>query len=630
MRDYPHRPLPFSEVALTDGFWRARQETNRRVTLRVNLDKCAETGRIDNFRKAAGELPGAHEGIQFNDSDVFKVIEGVALDLQLRPDPALQAEVETIISHVAAAQEPDGYLYTARTIDPAHPHEHAGSERWSWLAVNHELYNLGHMYEAAVAWTGATGSESLLDVARRSFELIDATFGPDALREVPGHQEIELGLVKLFRLTGEQRFLDQARFFLDERGHANGRELQTNYGIPGYMQDHLPLREQREAVGHAVRATYMYAAMTDLAALDGDEEMAEASRALWRNVSGRKLALTGGIGARHHGEAFGDDYELPNQSAYNETCAAIGNIFWNQRLFQLDGDARYLDVLERTLYNGFLAGIDLAGDRFFYVNPLAADGVTDFNRDDSLERQPWFSCSCCPTNVIRLLPTLGGMVYAQRDDQLYVNLFISNAARATIAGVPLDLQLDTSWPWAGNLRLRLNPERPLRFTLKLRVPGPLLGQPVPGDLYRYLDERPACLQLRVNGAAQAADVQDGYLSLTRDWQPGDAVELDIELPVRRVVAHPEVADLAGRVALERGPLVYAAEGIDNDGRALDLVLPDDLELRPEARPELTGGVTLLRGAGFSAIPYYAWGHRGVGEMNVWFERAAAQNGLLTP
>ena len=628
MTDYPFRPLPFSEVALADGFWRTRQETNRRVTLRVNLDKCAETGRIDNFRKAAGELPGAHEGIQFNDSDVFKVIEGVALDLQLRPDPALQAEVETIIGHVAAAQEPDGYLYTARTIDPDNPHEFAGSERWSWLAVNHELYNLGHLYEAAVAWTGATGSESLLDVARRSFELIDATFGPDALREVPGHQEIELGLVKLFRLTGEKRFLDQARFFLDERGHANGRELQSNYGIPGYMQDHLPLREQREAVGHAVRATYMYAAMTDLAALDGDGSMAGASRALWRNVSGRKLALTGGIGARHHGEAFGDDYELPNQSAYNETCAAIGNIFWNQRLFQLDGDGRYLDVLERTLYNGFLAGIDLAGDRFFYVNPLAADGVTDFNRDDSLERQPWFSCSCCPTNVIRLLPVLGGMVYAQRDDQLYVNLFISNAARATIAGVPVGLQLDTSWPWAGDLRLRVEPERPLRFTLKLRVPGPLLGQPVPGDLYRYLDDRPAGLQLRVNGAAQTADLQDGYLSLTREWQHGDAVEMDVELPIRRVVAHPEVADLAGRVALERGPLVYAAEGIDNDGRALDLVLPDDLKLQPEARPELTGGVTLLRGAGFSAIPYYAWGHRGVGEMNVWFERAAAQNGRL--
>ncbi len=628
MTDYPCRPLPFSEVTVTDGFWRSRLETNRRVTLRANLDKCAETGRIDNFRKAAGELSGPHLGIQFNDSDVFKVIEGVALDLQLHANPALQAEVETIIGHIAAAQEPDGYLYTARTIDPDHPHEHAGRERWSWLVVNHELYNLGHLYEAAVAWTEATGSRSLLDIALRSFELVNATFGVDALREVPGHQEIELGLVKLFRLTGERRFLDQARFFLDERGHANGRALQTNFGIPGYMQDHLPVREQREAVGHAVRAAYMYAAMTDVAALDGDGQLAGASRALWRNVSGRKLTLTGGIGARHHGESFGDDYELPNQSAYNETCAAIANIFWNQRLFQLDGDARYLDVLERTLYNGFLAGIDLAGDRFFYVNPLATDGVTNFNRDDSLERQPWFGCSCCPTNVIRLLPTLGGMVYAQRDDQLYVNLFVSSQVSASIAGVPVGLQLDTSWPWAGAVRLQLHPERPLRFTLKLRVPGPLLGRPVPGELYRYLDDRPASLQLRVNGRAQTAEVQDGYLTLTRDWQPGDVVELDMDLPVRRVVAHPKVTDLAGRVALERGPLVYAAEGIDNDGRALDLVLPDDLELQPEARPDLIAGVTVLRAAGFMAVPYYAWGHRGVGEMNVWFERAPAQNGHL--
>lgn len=626
MNDYPYRPLPAGEVEIGDGFWQPRLETNRRVTLRVNLDKCAETGRIDNFRKAAGELPGAHEGIQFNDSDVFKVIEGVALDLKLQPDPDLQAEVETIIGHIAAAQEPDGYLYTARSIDPANPHEQAGAERWSWLTVNHELYNLGHLYEAAVAWSEATGSRSLLDVALRSFELIDATFGPEALREVPGHQEIELGLVKLFRLTGERRFLDQARFFLDERGHANGRELQSNFGIPGYMQDHQPVREQREAVGHAVRATYMYAAMTDVAALDGDESLAGASRALWRNVSGRKLALSGGIGARHHGESFGDDYELPNQSAYNETCAAIGNIFWNQRLFQLDGDARYLDVLERTLYNGFLAGIDLAGDRFFYVNPLAADGVTNFNRDDSYERQPWFSCSCCPTNVIRLLPTLGGMVYAQRDNRLFVNLFISSRTSAEIAGVAVGLQLESAWPWAGDVRLQLQPERPVRFTLKLRVPGPLLGRPVPGELYRYLDDRPGELQLRVNGAAQTADVEDGYLTLKREWRPGDLVELDMELPVRRVVAHPRVSELEGRVALERGPLVHAAEGIDNDGRALDIVLPDDLELRAEARPELTGGVTVLRGAGFTAIPYYAWGHRGVGEMNVWFERGAAQNG----
>ena len=626
MTDYPYRPLPSSAVQINDGFWGPRLETNRQVTLRVNLDKCADTGRIDNFRKAAGELPGAHEGIQFNDSDVFKVIEGVALDLQLQPDPALQEEVETIIGHIAAAQEADGYLYTARSIDPAHPHQHAGPQRWSELFASHELYNLGHLYEAAAAWYEASGSRTLLDVALRSADLIDTTFGPDALREVPGHQEIELGLVKLFRVTGERRFLKLARFFLDERGHANGRELQGNFGLHDYTQDHLPVREQREAVGHAVRATYMYAAMTDVAALTGDDALAAASRALWHNVNERKLALTGGIGARHHGESFGDDYELPNQSAYNETCAAIGNIFWNQRLFQLDGDPRYLDVLERTLYNGFLAGIDLSGDRFFYVNPLAADGVTNFNRDDSFERQPWFSCSCCPTNVIRLLPALGGSIYAQRDDQLFVNLFIGNETSMEIEGVAVGLQLDTTWPWAGSVRLQLQPARALNFTLKLRVPGPIAGQPLPGDLYHYLDDSPAALQLRVNGAAQAAEASDDYLSLTRTWQPGDVVELELELPLRRVVAHPQVAELAGRVALERGPLVYAAEGIDNDGRALGLALPDELELRPEMRPELTGGVTVLRGAGFTAIPYYAWGHRGIGEMNVWFERVPARNG----
>ncbi len=620
MTDYPFRPLPFGEVRIDDGFWSPRLETNRQVTLPVNLDKCAETGRIDNFRKAAGELPGAHEGIQFNDSDVFKVIEGVALDLQLQPNPARQAEVETIIGHIAAAQEADGYLYTARSIDPARPHQHAGPKRWSELFASHELYNLGHLYEAAAAWYEASGSRSLLDIALRSADFIDATFGPDALREVPGHQEIELGLVKLFRVTGEQRYLELARFFLDERGHANGRQLQTNFGLDGYMQDHLPVREQREAVGHAVRATYMYAAMTDVAALTDDDALAEASRALWQNVCERKLALTGGIGASHQGEAFGEEYELPNESAYNETCAAIGSIFWNQRLFQLDGDPRYLDVLERTLYNGFLAGIDLAGDRFFYVNPLAFDGSTYFNRDDSRERLPWFTCSCCPTNVIRLLPTLGSSIYAQRDDQLFVNLFIGNRAGVEIDDVPVGLQLDTTWPWAGSVRLQLQPARAVRFELKLRVPGPVAGQPLPGDLYHYLNDSPGALRLHINGAAQEAQVTEGYLSLLRTWQPGDVVELELGLPLRRVLAHSQVAALAGRVALERGPLVYAAEGIDNGGRALDLVLPDALELRPEMRPELTGGVTVLRGKDFTVIPYYAWGHRGVGEMNVWFER----------
>ena len=502
MTDYPYRPLPFSTVQINDGFWGPRLETNRQVTLRVNLDKCADTGRIDNFRKAAGELPGAHEGIQFNDSDVFKVIEGVALDLQLQPDPALQAEVETIIGHIAAAQEADGYLFTARTINPEQPHEHAGPERWSELFASHELYNLGHLYEAAVAWYETSGSRTLLDVALRSADLIDTTFGPDALREVPGHQEIELGLVKLFRVTGERRFLKLARFFLDERGHANGRELQGNFGLHDYTQDHLPVREQREAVGHAVRATYMYAAMTDVAALTGDDALAAASRALWHNVSERKLALTGGIGARHHGESFGDDYgNCPTRAPTTRPARPSATFSGTSASSSWTATRAIFDVLERTLYNGFLAGIDLSGDRFFYVNPLAADGVTNFNRDDSFERQPWFSCSCCPTNVIRLLPALGGSIYAQRDDQLFVNLFIGNETSMEIEGVAVGLQLDTTWPWAGSVRLQLEPARPLNFTLKLRVPGPITGQPAAG--------RPVPLSGRQPGRAAAPGQRRG-------------------------------------------------------------------------------------------------------------------------
>ena len=620
--DYSIQLLATSAVQVSDGFWGPRLETNRRVTLPANLEKCAESGRIDNFRKAGGELAGAHEGLHFNDSDVFKVIEGAALDLQLQPDAARQAEIETIIGHIAAAQEADGYLYTARSIDPARPHEFAGAQRWSQLGTSHELYNAGHLYEAAVAWYEASGSRSLLEVALRNVGLIDATFGPQGRHDVPGHQEIELGLVKLFRVTGERRYLELAQFFLDERGRENGRALQGGYGLADYTQDHLPVREQREAVGHAVRATYMYAGMTDVAALGGDEALAAASRTLWRDVCEHKLALTGGIGARHQGEAFGAAWELPNQSSYNETCAAIGNMLWNQRLFQLDGDPRCYDVLERTLYNGFLAGVDLAGDRFFYVNPLAFDGVTKFNRDDSRERQPWFECSCCPTNIVRLLPALGGMIYAQEADRLYVNLFIGNRARAEIDGVEVGLQLETDWPWAGDVRLEVQPERALPFELRLRVPGPQSGQAVPGALYRYLDARPGALRLRINGAAQEAEVVGGYLSLRRRWEPGDVVELALELPLRRVLAHPAVTELAGRVALERGPLVYAAEGVDNGGRALELPLPDELALAAEWREELPGGLMALRGEGFTAIPYYAWGHRGVGEMNVWYQRPA--------
>ncbi len=618
--EYPFQPIPFTRVSIQDSFWLPRIETNRNVTIPYDFQKCEETGRIDNFDKAAGKMPGPHIGWQFNDSDVFKVIEGAAYALQVQPDPELEAYIDGIIERIGAAQEPDGYLYTARTIDPEHPHEAAGPTRWSNLVMSHELYNFGHMFEGAVAYYQATGKRAFLDIALRTADLLCRTFGPDGLHAVPGHQEVELGLVKLYRLTGEEKYLNLAKFFLDERGRPHGRELMQAVGNPGYMQDHQPVIEQREAVGHAVRAVYMYSAMADIAALTGDQAYLNAIKALWENVVTKKMALTGGLGARHTGEAFGDNYELPNLTAYNETCAAIGSIFWNHRLFLLEGKSAYYDILERTLYNGFLSGVSLEGNTFFYVNPLECDTKFHFNSDHTITRQPWFWCSCCPTNVVRLMPSLPGYIYAVRDDRLYVNLYIGSQTAVAVGGTEVQLRMETRYPWDGAIRLQVDPARPARFTLMLRVPGWVKGQPVPGDLYRYLDATPGAVSLRLNGAPLAGEETDGYLTITRDWAAGDIVEIDFPMPIRRVLAHPAISDTVGKVALERGPLVYAAEGIDNGGHALDLILPDDLPLYAEHRPELLNGVTVIRGDGFMAIPYYAWGHRGVHEMAVWLKR----------
>ena len=368
--DYPIAPVAFTRVTFDDCFWLPRLTTNREVTIPYDFRKCEETGRIDNFAKAAGLMEGAHEGIFFNDSDVFKVVEGAACSLSLRTDPELDAYLDDLITKIAGAQEEDGYLYTARTIDPTRMDpEREGPTRWSNLLVSHELYNVGHLYEAAAAHHQATGKRSLLEVAIRNAELIDSVFGPGRIRDVPGHEEIEIGLVKLYRATGERRYLDLAKFFLDQRGQPDRGTLQSNYDDPGYTQDHLPVTEQREAVGHAVRAGYLYSGMADVAALTGDRAYIDALDALWTSVVARRMYLTGGIGSRHHGEAFGEDYELPNTEAYAETCAALANVLWNHRMFLLHGDAKYLDVLERTLYNGFLSGISLSGDTFFYAKP---------------------------------------------------------------------------------------------------------------------------------------------------------------------------------------------------------------------------------------------------------------------
>lgn len=620
--DYPIKPVPFTDVTFTDNFWQRRLETNRTSTLRANFKKCEETGRIDNFSKAAGLMEGSHVGIFFNDSDVFKVMEGAAYSLSVHPDTELDAYMDDLIAKIAAAQEEDGYLYTARTINPsAVTAEKEGLTRWSNLKMNHELYNVGHMYEAAVAHYLATGKKSFLNIALKNVDLIDSVFGVDKKRDIPGHQEIEMGLVKLYRVTGEERYLKLAKFFLDERGHYHGREAYNLFGVVGYSQDHLPVTQQTEVVGHSVRAVYMYAGMADVAALTGDQAYIKALDVLWHDLVAKKMYITGGIGSSHHGESFGKAYDLPNATAYNETCAAIADLFWNHRMFLLHGDAKYHDVLERTLYNGFLSGVSLSGDTFFYANPLASDGKWAFNVGVGATRSPWFDCSCCPTNIVRLVPSLPGYIYAHAGNTLYVNQFVAGNANVKLENVSVGIQQQSDYPWDGDIKITVDPEKVASFTLAIRIPGWAQNQPLPSNLYFYADKTSEQPSLKVNGEVINISTEKGYVRLTRRWQKGDVVKVHLPMPVRRVVSHEAVKENTGKVAIERGPIVYCAEAVDNDGHALDLKLSDDEVLAAKLEPTLLGGVTVVKSKNLTLIPYYAWSHRGEGEMTVWLERA---------
>ncbi|NTV81806.1 MAG: glycoside hydrolase family 127 protein, partial [Candidatus Aminicenantes bacterium] len=599
-----------------------------------------ETGRIDNFRKAAKLIPGAYKGKRYNDSDIYKSMEAAAYTLRLHPDAALEKALDDLIAMIAKAQEQDGYLYTARTTDPAHPAPGAGPERWSNLRVSHELYNVGHMYEAAVAHFQATGKRAFLDIAEKNAALLLRTFGigPGRRRGFPGHQGIEIGLAKLYRVTGKRAYLDLAKFFLDERGHYFGGQTYAPddpfsvYNSDEYLQNHKPVLEQDEAVGHAVRAMYMYSGMADVAALGGFPEYVTAIDRLWLDVAGRKQYLTGGVGAQRGSEAFGEAYELPNAQAYTETCAAIGNALWNYRLFLLHGESKYMDVFERVLYNGLLSGVSLGGDRFFYQNPLESAG--------GYGRSPWFEVACCPPNMTRFLPSLPGYVYAMRDDVIFVNLFIAGTGKIPVPGRPVILTQETRYPWDGAVRLTLSLEAPGPFELAMRIPGWARGEAMPADLYRFLDggdERPV---LKVNGEAVAIDLREGYARLRRGWKDGDAVELTLPMSIRRIVANDAVAEDRGRVALQRGPVVYAVEGVDNGDRVFNLVLPDTSSLKADFRADLLNGLTVITGEGrvvakgpggkpaeitlpFLAVPYYAWANRGPGQMLVWLPRTAA-------
>jgi len=492
--------------------------------------------------------------------------------------------------------------------------------RWHHLAASHELYNAGHMYEAAYAHYRATGKKNFLNVALKNADLIDETFGPGKNMEPPGHQIIETGLVKLYRATNDQKYLDLAKFFLDQRGNAAGHKL---YGP--YNQDHKPVTEQDEAVGHAVRAVYMYAAMADIAGIMNDSAYLNATERIWDNVVSKKYYITGGIGARHEGEAFGENYELPNLTSYNETCAAIGNVYWNHRMFLLQGDAKYIDVLERTLYNGMISGVSLSGDLFFYPNCLESDGKYKFNRG-ALTRQPWFDCSCCPSNIIRFIPSVPDYIYAYRGDSLYVNLFIAGKADIEMDKTIVMLSQEANYPWDGKVVIKVDPKTSQKFAVRIRIPGWALGKPVPSDLYRYADENTEKVTLKINSESIDINMDKGYAVINREWSKGDVIELDLPMPIRRVRANEKVKDDLNKVALVRGPLVYCAEWVDNDGRVLEMVIPDDAEFKTEYRKDLFNGVTVITGnvldrsgkeRKLTVIPYYAWSHRGPGEMAVW-------------
>jgi uncharacterized protein len=625
--DYPIKPVPPTGVHVDDDFWSHRLQTNHERTIPYAFEKCEETGRIHNFAAAAGLEEGGFEGTFFNDSDVFKVIEGAAYALAGADIPELEAYTDNLISIIAGAQEDDGYLYTARTLQDENYRPPGGTERWSNTASGHELYNVGHMYEAAVAYYEATGKRSLLDVAIKNANLICSVFGPEGRHDPPGHQEIEIGLSRLYRATGEQKYLDMAKFFLDRRGRLEGRE--RLYGT--YSQDHIPVIEQSEAVGHSVRAAYMYTGMADVAVLTGESDYIAAIDRLWEDVVTKKTYITGGIGAAGGHEGFGGPYELPNRSAYCETCASIANAMWNYRMFQLHADAKYIDVVERIIYNGFLSGISMEGDTFFYPNPLESGGG---------RRSAWFGCACCPSNIVRFVPSIPGYAYAHRDDVLFVNLYIAGTADIPMETGDVQITQEHDYPWDGAMRITVEPEEEGEFEIKLRVPGWASGDPLPSNLYEFLDASPESLDLKINGEiATDVPVENGYVSLRQTWKAGDVIEFTLPMPVRRVTAHEEIVTNRGKVALQRGPIVFCVEGVDQiDEHAFNIYLPDDSEIEATFEPDLLGGVVVLKTTAVSVsrnadvipikgderpltfIPYYAWAHRDSCEMAVWVAR----------
>ena len=624
---YPISPVPFTSVKVTPGtFWGQRLEASRKVTIPLAFSKCEETGRYTNFSNAAQHMKDPSKvfdvkGYSFDDTDPYKTIEGASYILQTFPDKKLVQYIDSVLDVIASAQEPDGYLYTSRTQNPKKPHEWAGDKRWSKEEdLSHELYNLGHMVEGAIAHYQATGSRKFLDIAIRYADVVCKEVGPNPGQAcvVPGHQIAEMALAKLYLVTGNKKYLDEAKFFLDYRGKTTI--------VHDYSQAHKPVIEQDEAVGHAVRAAYMYAGMADVAALTGDKDYIKAIDAIWDNIVTKKLYITGGIGATSNGEAFGKNYELPNMSAYCETCAAIGNVYVNYRLFLLHGDSKYYDVLERTLYNGLISGVSLEGNGFFYPNPLESMGQH--------QRQPWFGCACCPSNICRFIPSLPGYIYAIKDKNVYVNLFLSNKSTLTVGGKKVALSQATEYPWNGDIAVTIDQNAAGQFAMKIRIPGWVKNQVVPSNLYQYTDGKRLGYSITVNGQKVGSVAADGYYVIDRKWKKGDKVQIHFDMEPRTVRANNKVEADRGMISVERGPLVYCAEHPDNNFDIMGALVNQEPKFTL-GKGEIAGTPVLTLNTDaqtlnfnkqgklettdhtLKLIPYYAWCHRGSGKMRVW-------------
>ncbi|MCB0686961.1 MAG: glycoside hydrolase family 127 protein [Saprospiraceae bacterium] len=613
-------PVDFSEVVIEDSFWSPRLDKISSATLPACIEQTEEkTGRIRNFEKAASGT-GQHEGIYYDDSDVYKALEAIAYSLRHHPDPVLQQKADAWIAKIAAAQQEDGYINTYYTL--------GGLEgRWQDME-KHEAYCAGHLIEAGVAYYQATGKDQLLEVARKMADHMDRTFRVAGQHWVPGHQEIELALVKLYRVTGNEKYLTLAQWFLDQRGHGYGKgKIWDEWKDPGYCQDAVPVKEAKEITGHAVRAMYMYTGAADIASLMGDASYLQAMQTIWEDVVYRNLYITGGIGSSGSNEGFSVDYDLPNENAYCETCASVGMVFWNKRMNLLTGDAKFIDVLERSLYNGALDGLSLTGDRFFYGNPLASNGQH--------ARRAWYGTACCPSNIARLVASVGDYIYAFDQHDILINLFIGSRTIVPLEDGKVAIRQSGNYPWDGEIHLTVDPQQPQDFVIKMRVPGWLRNETTPGGLYHFVDTVEENIEILINGDNAGYKIEDGYLQLARTWNPGDKVVLKLPMPVRKIAARSEVVADAGRIALQKGPLVYTFEGIDNGGSVFDCYLPANLLIKSEFHPELLGGVNVLtldgksisgneagdgidiRSKTLTAIPYFAWNNRGPGEMQVW-------------